>query len=200
MRVTALLMMLTAASVMDTAFATKGGEKNDPRMYALKRSKNLSEDEELKVPKGCTTFKIVRFNEEKRFVDTGEDPVIGDSFSYPFYDAEDSSVKLGYYVDSSVYTTPNEFSDEPENAFAGIYTTGTFNFDYDPDPEFPGYRSQILVQGYLNSGSGMIAISGGLGEYGRASGNVFVNIHLLSEETGEEVGDGLQFIVCNACS
>lgn len=126
--------------------------------------------------------------------------MIGDSFSYPFYDAEDPGVKLGYYVDYSVFTTPNEFSDEnATTAFAGMYT-GTFNFDY--NSEFERYTSQILVQGYLNNANGMIAITGGLGEYGCAAGNVYINDLIFDEETGDEepIGDGLQFIICNACS
>lgn len=74
MKVTALFTILTAASMIETAFASKGGKKNDPRMmHNQKRAKKDSsddEDGELKVPKGCTTFKIVRFDAEKRFVET----------------------------------------------------------------------------------------------------------------------------------
>ena len=79
----------------------------------------------------------------------------------------------------------------------GLYT-GTFNLDFNAEYQF--YTSQILVQGYLN-GFSMIAITGGLGpNYACATGNVYFVDGVFDEETGEVLGDKMQFIVCDACS
>lgn len=185
MRVTLLVML--AASLVVNILAHKG-KNDDPRMHPKSKSKKK------KAPKGCTTFTIVRLDDEKRFVDTGNATVIGDSFSYPFYDMD--GMKLGYYFDSSTYTQPNEFSDESRDLFQGIFT-GSFNFDFNGEE----YDSQILVQGIIDSGSGMIAITGGLGAYVCAAGYITIDgDSVLDDDTGDSVGDMLEFVVCDRCS
>jgi hypothetical protein len=162
---------------------------------ALSKGKGEPKGSKKKVPKGCDAFKVSRLYKEFAF----DEHSIGDSFSYPFnvYDME-TDEKIGFYFDSSTFIETNELSDTPPEAFEGIYI-GAFNFDFDED--LKQYSSQILVQGIFNSGSGMIAITGGLGAYACASGNVHVLIGAITDgTTGAIIGDVLEFLVCNSCS
>jgi hypothetical protein len=132
--------------------------------------------------KGCQSLKIKSAPFDEVVAGISE-TAVGSTLVFTVYD---------YYTDEPLGTYTDQTTDIFVGGdFADCTFTGSFNFDFDENLEFP-FVSQVMVAGTCFGASN--AITGGTGQYACASG------YESFFEGGEEDFFTSDLIICNTCA